>query len=149
MSLLTVRLAVWALVAFHALLFARRIGDATISDPVVALRWLGAAVLLITGWLHTRRGGSLVAGRGALAFWLAVFLLHAFALTPATLPVVEGPTPLWSLGLLAGVMLLLIGGMTAASDPPCATRSEAQTLLSTLDRIARLWARPPPISLSA
>lgn len=147
--MVVVRLAVWALVGFHALLFARRIGDATISDPVIALRWLGAAVLLAAGWLHTRRGGSLVAGRGALAFWLAVLLLHAFALTPAAVPVVEAPTPLWSLGLLAGMMLLLIGGTTAATDSPCATRSEAQTLLSTLDRIARLWARPPPISLSA
>lgn len=147
-ALLLVRLGVWALVLFHVLLLARRIGDASLSDPVVALRWLGALLLLASGILHRRSGGSLVAGRGALAFWVAVFLLHAFALAPGGAPVAASPTPAWTLGLLVAVALLL-GGAVVTRIVPADTRFESASLDSGLDRLARCWGRPPPISLSA
>lgn len=146
--MLLVRLAVWALIAFHALLLMRRIGDATLADPVIALRWLGAAVLLLAGWLHSRRGGSLIAGRGALAFWVAVLLLHAFALAPGAAPVVETPVPVWSLGLLAAAVPLLVRKLTPTASPRFHAAADP-IVVPTLDRIARLWGRPPPISLSA
>ncbi len=142
-----VRLSIWALIVFHALLFARRIGDATISDPVIALRWLGAAVLVAAGHLHTRRGGSLVADRGALAFWLAAFLLHALALVPGAAPLVDTTTPVWAAALaLALVAVSLVARNERTRCRP--VRTGHQQPASGV-WIAPYLSRPPPISFPA
>ena len=143
------RLSVWALIAFHALIFARRLGDATITDPVIALRWMGSAFLLTVGWIHVRRGGSLVRGRGALAFWLAAFLLHALALAPGAAPVVDTTAPILGLSLAATAILLVAVRLTVPARSWSAIVEGWTSPPSNLDRIARMWGRPPPLSLSA
>jgi len=64
---------------FHGWLLARRLLDATIAEPEVLLRWLGACGLLAgAAWLR-RAGVSVAQGRPALIFWLLVLLLHVGA----------------------------------------------------------------------
>ncbi len=64
---------------FHAWLLVQRLIDASIAEPEVLLRWLGACGLLAgAAWLRPR-GLSLVHGRSALIFWLLVLLLHVGA----------------------------------------------------------------------
>ncbi|MCZ7651501.1 MAG: hypothetical protein M5U13_10235 [Thermoanaerobaculia bacterium] len=81
------------LVLLHLGLLWSRLEDLSLWRPEVALRWLGALLLVGAGALHHRRGHSLLRGRGALAFWILVLLLHAGS-TPATgrpLPLSEHP----------------------------------------------------------
>ena len=84
-----VGLVTLALVAFHAVLFVRRLRDLSIFEPSVALRWSGTLLLIALLAAFVRRGTSLVRGRSALAFWLLVLLLHTIP-TPAAL---DGATP--------------------------------------------------------
>ncbi len=64
------------LAAFHAAVLLRRIGDASITRPLVLGRWAFAAALLILGFaarrVLARRGGR----RVAIVFWLLVAVLH-------------------------------------------------------------------------
>ncbi len=73
-----------ALIALHAWVLWQRVAEGAMADGQVAVRWLGtAALLVIAGWLH-RQGVSLVRGRQAGVFWLAVLLLHAGLPAPLT-----------------------------------------------------------------
>jgi hypothetical protein len=74
--------AVALLVVLHALILWDRAVQGRLSDPGVALRWLGAAALTIALLALRRRGVSLFWGRRALVFWLLVLLLHAGASVP-------------------------------------------------------------------
>ena len=71
----------WALalvlIAFHAVLLWQRLVDATLLEPVPALRWLATLALSAVLWRWNRNGVSLLRGRAALVFWLLVLLLHA------------------------------------------------------------------------
>ncbi len=67
------------LAVFHGWLLIRRLVDASIAEPEVLLRWLGACGLLAgAAWLRPR-GLSLSQGRPALVFWLLVLVLHVGA----------------------------------------------------------------------
>lgn len=71
------------LVGFHLNLLWERIAAATLFEPLTALRW-GTALLLLASALYASRrlGFSLWHGRGALVFWLMVLLLHSGAAIP-------------------------------------------------------------------
>jgi hypothetical protein len=69
-------LVVGGLVAFHLVLFAGRIADASIAHPEVLAKWLGALLLAAGALAHRRQGGALLSGRSGLVFWLLVLLLH-------------------------------------------------------------------------
>jgi hypothetical protein len=70
------------LVVLHASILWDRVVQGRLSDPGVALRWLGAAALTIALLALRQRGVSLFWGRRALVFWLLVLLLHAGASVP-------------------------------------------------------------------
>lgn len=64
------------LVALHAVMLLRRVGDASITRPAVLGQWAFAAVLL-TAALFVRRALSRNGGRrAAIIFWLFVAVLH-------------------------------------------------------------------------
>ncbi len=68
--------AIAGLVAFHLVLLAGRLADASLAHPEVLARWLGALLLGVGAWALRRQGSSLVSVRSGLAFWLLVLLLH-------------------------------------------------------------------------
>ena len=70
------------LAVLHASLLWDRVVQGRLSDPVVAVRWLAAVVLMGALLALRRRGVSLLWGRRALVFWLLVLLLHAGAVVP-------------------------------------------------------------------
>jgi hypothetical protein len=69
-------LPVVLLVAFHAAVLLRRVGDASILRPAVLAQWAFAAVLLVAALFArrtlTRNGGR----RAAIVFWILVAVLH-------------------------------------------------------------------------
>jgi hypothetical protein len=69
-------LGIGGLIAFHLVLFAGRIADASIAHPEVLAQWLGALLLAAGALALRRRGVALGSGRSALVFWLLVLLLH-------------------------------------------------------------------------
>ena len=154
-------LAGGGLVLLHLGILWSRLEDLSLWRPEVALRWLGALLLLGAGALHRHRGHSLLRGRGALALWILVLLLHAGS-SPETLrplPLSEHPPEaarlLWALPLaLAAVALSLaaaLGGAPRPATPVAAARLR--------DRIAAAAAalapraveapRPPPAAPAA
>ncbi|HSM51470.1 MAG TPA: hypothetical protein VLA75_08720, partial [Thermoanaerobaculia bacterium] len=154
-------LATGGLVLLHLGLLWSRLEDLSLWRPEVALRWLGALLLVGAGALHHHRGHSLLRGRGALAFWVLVLLLHAGS-TPATgrpLPLSEHPPEmhrlLWALPLaFAAIAVSLAAALRRA---PLLSRPVASARLC--DRIAAAAAalasraleapRPPPVSPAA
>ncbi len=71
--------ATWriALIAFHVVLLAGRLSDASILEPAVLARWGGALALLLTAFLFQRFAPVQVRGRRAvIVFWLLAALLH-------------------------------------------------------------------------
>jgi hypothetical protein len=65
-----------ALVIQHLFIFWQRLVSQTLLEPVVAMRWLGALLLLLVLRSMRRRGVPMLRGRVAMSFWLAVLLLH-------------------------------------------------------------------------
>ena len=74
--------AVVSLVLLHVSILWDRVAEGRLSEPVVALRWVAAAVLLVALQALRRRGVPLLWGRRALVFWLLVLLLHAGTAVP-------------------------------------------------------------------
>lgn len=77
-------LAVAALVVLHLWVLWKRLLDGGLLEAEVAIRWLGAVGLGVCALWLQRRGVSLVRGRPAAVFWLAVVVLHAGAPAPLT-----------------------------------------------------------------
>lgn len=116
----------------HSQLLWQRIASSTLFEPLVALRW-GAAALVIAGFVYLKRAGvSVIWGHKALILWLLVLVCHAGAVGP-----VEGHQPLAEPGLL---LVLSLCGLAL------------RAILGELDRLAgggvarlvRLPASRPP-----
>lgn len=152
-------LAVGALLiaGFHGWLLLQRLGDATIGEPGVLLRWLGGLGLVAAALYLRPRGVSLTRGRAALVFWLLVLLLHVGA-SPAELAGVDPRELLLALpwGVAGGLVCL------AAARIPVRTRHAAPgarlrrpPLLAPPPRRsagaapARFAPRPPPFASAA
>ncbi len=69
--------AVASLVLLHVSILWARITQGRLGEPVIALRWGAALVLLFALLALRRRGVPLLWGRRALVFWLLVLVLHA------------------------------------------------------------------------
>lgn len=148
-----VAVAAGALMLAHALMLAARLRDASIVEPAIALRWMGAFGVALLAVEFRRRGLPLLRGRSGLVFAPLVLLLHVGASPdPALHPragalLVEAP-----IGLAAAVLIGRIGnllrrrgrivrpapGRRARRTPPRRLRFAADGLLA-----ARL-PRPPP-----
>ncbi len=66
-----------SLVLLHVSILWARITQGRLGEPVIALRWGAAFVLLLVLLALRRRGVPLLWGRRALVFWLLVLVLHA------------------------------------------------------------------------
>ncbi len=145
--------AVASLVVLHVSILWARITQGRLGEPLIALRWGAAFVLLLALLALRRRGVPLLWGRRALVFWLLVLVLHAgtgvpqdstprvapeqllfvlpAAVAPACLLLVLLVTPLAG-AALAGPASALAHG--AAGDVPLRRRGFRLALAS----------RPPP-----
>jgi hypothetical protein len=72
--------------AFHAWLLFARLSAAGAFDGMAALRWGGAAVVVLALVALRRFGIPLVGSRQAAVVWLAAALLHLGASAPVPLP---------------------------------------------------------------
>ena len=143
--------AVSVLVAFHVWLLGLRFVEGRLGEPIVALRWL-AALLLVAGLASLRQAGvSLVWGRRAFAFWILVVVLHW-----AATPVAERGVPVEELLLklpgtivtLAAFALLAVAGGRAVR-PHRRTPREERVGAQWLGPVSGVFlpalaARPPP-----
>ncbi len=85
------------LALFHGQLLWQRIASFTLLDPLVAIRW-AAATLILAGFVYLQLAGSSVLwGHKALILWLLVLLVHA-----GTVPA-QGYQPLAEPGLLLAI----------------------------------------------
>jgi len=135
----------------HAEILVARLRDASIIEPIVAVRWLLSAVALAaTGWL-ARRGGELLRGRAGIILAVAVLVLHAGA-TPVP-AVVGGHSELLAampVGLLV-IGLLAVAVVGLAGAPRLASPFHPRTLLAVAPAVGSgllghppLAPRPPP-----
>lgn len=149
--------SVVALVAFHAILFWDRIASFSLFEPLVAARWLAAAVLSAAMLRLYRSSGSLLKGRRALVFWALVLLLHAAAVLPADGIVVESavleaallaalPLSLAPVALgVVGSVLGHLGRVRAQSRPPFLSRFDVAARLALQGGgLGPRLPRPPP-----
>lgn len=146
-----------ALGLFHLRLLWSRLTDATMFEPVVAVKWFAAALLLASLWWMRARGHKLFGGRRAAILWLIAVLLHVQLPAPLASPLADGAESAgWLLALPVGVSLgvglahglaRLLSGAFAAAAPPRATRGPR--LLSRLrplvGALPALYSRPPPL----
>lgn len=120
--------AVATIVALHLAVLWDRLSQGRLTDPEIALRWLGGAVLTVALLALRRRGISLLWGRRALVFWLLVLLLHAGVVAPDDPAVHATPVrllfvvpasvaPLWVLLVLLATPLVRRAPRTLVSSP--------------------------------
>ncbi len=142
-----------AVAVFHLWLLLQRLGDATIGEPGVLLRWLAGSALVAAGLYLRPRGFSLTGGRSALVFWLLVLLLHVGA-TPVPVTGVDAHElilvlPLGLATALAGVAATAVIGALRAPRPQ--RRIGRPALEAPAPRCsagaapARFSPRPPPL----
>ncbi len=106
------------LALYHGQLLGQRIADLTLLEPLVALRW-GAAALLVFGLLHLQRAGvSLVWGRRALILWLLVLLLHAGSVPVVDVQLLAEPGLLLTLPFWAFALRVILGERREAAGAP-------------------------------
>jgi hypothetical protein len=106
-----------ALIAFHAWLLVWRLAEGQIAEPVVALRWILAGVLVTALGALRRAGIPILLSRRGTVVWILVALLHAHtgggpvvqsadARSTAALLVV---LPVAATGIVASALLLTLG----------------------------------------
>lgn len=77
---LTRNVARAGIVSLHGLLLWQRCADATILEPLVLAKYLGAVLLLAGAFAYRRLAPARLQGRRAvLVFWLVVAMLHLVA----------------------------------------------------------------------
>lgn len=138
------------LTMFHSQLLWKRITTLTLFEPLVALRWFTAA-LLLAGFVYLRRAGvSVIWGRKALILWLLVLLCHAGAMSPTDhLPLAE-PGLLFALSLWGFALRAILNELdrlTAERDRSFSWTlvvSRPPGLLADPRVLQLLSPRPPP-----
>jgi hypothetical protein len=70
------------LTLFHVWLFWERWQAGGLTEPLVALRWIGSALLVAALVVLRRRRGAVYRGRQALVVWTLVALVHVGANHP-------------------------------------------------------------------
>ena len=150
----------WAALAlFHVWLLWGQWQDGRLSDPVVAAKWAGSALLLGALAMLYRSGRALLFGRQALAVWTLAALVHVGAGQPALSaePSSSSPALLFIVPSLAGAALLVGSALVAAARrarrttggirlaPPRAVRVQRCSRLV----LARSHAlRAPPLAIA-
>lgn len=139
-ALWALRAAGAAVVLQHLDLLVRRFADASIAEPLVLARWLGAAALVGAAAQLRRRGGAPWRGRTGLAFALVVLLLHT-GFVPAASNLSA------SLSVLPAGLLLSVAAACAVALRRDSRSAEAAS--GGLRRSRRPFADPPRVATSA
>lgn len=106
------------LVALHAFMLLRRVGDASITRPVVLGQWAFAAVLL-TAALFVRRALSRNGGRrAAIIFWLFVAILHLAPAGERYFDLRQDAALLVEVGLVAVPAIVILATRPGSADVP-------------------------------
>jgi hypothetical protein len=152
-----------ALALFHVWLLWKAAVDQSLLEPIVALKWLAAVLLLIAVWQLRRAGHLVFRGHRAGVFWLLVLLLHVqLPMAPvsddpaATASEVHAASWPWALptGVSLGASLalglglfLLAAGRVAVLAPrrqwTVAVHRRGRPLAGSIPALA---CRPPPLS---
>ncbi len=145
---LTRNVAGVGLVALHGLLLWQRCADATILEPVVLAKYLGALLLLGGAVAWKRLAPQRLRGRRAvLVFWLVAVLLHAVAPFAAETRDLEGEiVAIVELGLgvpLALAVFALVGA-TAPSLRALHRVALLDGIAGLVPRRLQVPARAPP-----
>ncbi len=143
-------LAVLALVALHLPRLIERLRDASIVEPGVLLRWLLVPVVLAGFVALRRRNVPLLRGRGALAVWLLVLLIHAAPMVNdgAHDLLVVAPVALAILAAVAECVRRL-GRVVARGKAPGRAPARFALPASPAFAFAGFLPRPPPATLAA
>jgi hypothetical protein len=142
------KLALASLALLHLPLLVERIGDGSILEPLVLLRWLAtAATIAVAARLHSA-GIVPWRGRAGVVLALVVLLLHAggapvsidveaLALLPAEL--------LFGSVALLGLVFALLATFATTTPRPVAVARGAHLTPASRPGFRRLFAsRPPP-----
>lgn len=106
------------IVALHAVILLRRVGDASITRPVVLAQWTFAAVLLAAA-LFVRRALSRNGGRrAAIIFWLFVAILHLAPAGERYFNIREDAALLVEVGLVAVPAIVILASRQDSGDVP-------------------------------
>ena len=89
---LTLRLLGVGMALLHVQLLWRRFADGSLTDLLVAARWVASGALIAGMVVVYRRHGRLFRGRQAAVLWTLVALLHALSGVPGAAIVAE-PAP--------------------------------------------------------
>ena len=148
--------AVAVLAVFHGWLLAQRVAEPASLEPVVAIRWLGAAALL-GGLLALRRLRVPLTGpRRAVALWACVLLLHepgaasveGTELPPPPVLALQAPSVASALLTLASLSLVFLLGSGGPFTPRLryglARPAPAWQPASRRRAFSRFSPRPPP-----
>jgi hypothetical protein len=148
------------LVVFHGWLLFARLTSGNPLDPIAALRWGGAGLVLVSLFSLRRLGISLVRSRHAAIVWLLAALLHAGVAVPvpgATGPLRTPPGLLVALPAVSATVLTLVTALSLARRRPRAVGARRIPLTAlwrihvpcpapTFDGFALCVApRPPPL----
>ncbi len=138
------------LALFHSQLLWQRIASFTLFEPLVALRW-SVAGLLVVGFVTLGRAGvSVIWGHKALILWLLVLLCHAGAVGPVGHQPPAEPGLLLALSLWGFTLRAILGELDrlAGGGTPRLVRILSPGRPPGLPRDPRflelLSPRPPP-----
>jgi hypothetical protein len=151
------RLAMAALVVFHAWLLGEHLLGGQAFEPATAARWVLALLVLAGFRALSRRGLPLFSGRRAMVLWLLVAILHcgaawhggAAALDTA---IPESVTVLAQLALATAVIGYVLAAALASSPGPWPAGRAAfpvPVLIAGLPSTGvafRFSPRPPPLA---
>ena len=124
--------AALALVLFHAWLFWDQWQIGRLSDPLLATKWAGSALLLVAFAICRRQRVALLRGRRGVVIWTLAAVLHVgadhpgIAVTPETASAV-----LFVLPGIAGAALLTAGLLWGARRTRTAMRARAPRIRVT------------------
>lgn len=148
LRVLTRNVARVGIVLLHGLLLWQRCADATILEPVVLAKYLGAVLLLGGAFAYGRLAPARLRGRRAmLVFWLVVAMLHIVAPFSADVRDPEGEiVAIVELGL--GLPLALAAFALAGDRAPSLRALYLVRLIGGIAALAprelRVPARAPP-----
>ena len=144
-----------ALALFHLRLLWERLSDQSVLEPLVAVKWLASALLIVALWRLKATGFRLLSGKRAGVIWLLALLLHIqLPVAPVSVvPELSGLEPIgWLLALPASVSFgaalalalgLALAAFAASARPPSVAIRAVRTR-----RIGAAMAGVPPSHLS-
>jgi hypothetical protein len=153
-----IAIGAWAgLALFHVWLFWGQWQDGRLSDPIIAAKWTGSALLLGALAMLHRSGRALLFGRQALVVWTLVALVHVGAgqhashSSPASTPGILFVIPTLGAALTAGMALWAAARRTRSRRHhvrPLVPANRRPLLFTPLVPASAHGLRAPPIAIA-